>query len=151
MVAARERRWNDRRALRVDEVQNHNVSSQDDVRRCALALPGVTEEEHGYKVCGKLFAHDWPERVDPKKPKVPNPDVLVVRVAGEGDKQALLASDPRKFFTTDHYNGYPSVLVRLAEVDEQELAELIIDSWRARAPANLVRDYDLSAGPREPC
>jgi hypothetical protein len=88
------------------------MSSQDDVRRCATALPGVTEEEDGYQVSGKRFAWNWRERVHPKKPKVRNPDVLCVWVAGEGDKQALLASDPRKVFTTDHYNGYPVVLVR---------------------------------------
>ena len=115
-----------------------------------MALPCVTDEDNGYKVSGKLFAWNWPERVDPKKARVPNPDVLCVRVAGEGDKQALLASDPRKFFTTDHYNGYPTVLVRLAEVAPDELTELIIDSWRCRAPANLVRDYDLSTGQCEP-
>ena len=115
-----------------------------------MALPCVTDEENGYQVHGRLFAWNWPERVHPKKPKVPNPDVLCLRVSGEGDKQALLAADPRKFFTTDHYNGYPAVLVRLAEVGPDELNELIIDSWRTRAPANLVRDYDLSTGAGEP-
>jgi hypothetical protein len=107
-----------------------------------MALPGVTEDETGYRVGGKLFAWNWPERVDPKKPRVPNPDVLCVRVAGEGEKQALLASDPRKFFTTDHYDGYPTVLVRLAEVAPDELAELITDSWRCRASPKLLRELD---------
>lgn len=63
--------------------------------------------------------------------------MLAIRVPGEGDKQALLASDQRTFFTEDHYDGYPTVLVRLAEVRSDELAELIVGSSRTRAPANL--------------
>jgi hypothetical protein len=107
-----------------------------------MALPGVTEDEDGYRVSGKRFVWDWRERVHPKKPKVRNPEVLCVSVSGEGEKQALLASDPGTFFTTGHYNGYPAVLVRLSEVAPDELAELITDAWRCRAPAALVRDHD---------
>ncbi|HEY4454120.1 MAG TPA: hypothetical protein VGN81_07410 [Pseudonocardiaceae bacterium] len=52
------------------------MSSQDDVHRIATALPCVTEHEHAYKVKGKLFAWNWPEKLDPKKARLPNPDVL---------------------------------------------------------------------------
>ena len=52
----------------------------------------------------------------------------------------LLASDPDKFFTEPHYNGFPAVLVRLPAIGEDELRELITDAWRIQAPRKLVRD-----------
>ena len=52
---------------------------------------------------------------------MPNPKVLAVRVANEGEKQELLAADDEKFFTEPHYNGFPAILVRLAEVGVREL------------------------------
>ncbi len=70
------------------------------------------------------------------------PDALVVRVLDLGDRQALLRGNPQTFFTTPHYDGYPYVLVRLETVTQQELAELIEDAWRIRAPKRLVAEYD---------
>lgn len=123
------------------------MTTQDDVRRLALGLPEVCEGtegfgffvQHGTKQRG--FCWTWRERVHPKKPKVPNPDVLVVRVDGSDDKESLLASNPEKFFTEPHYNGYPAVLVRLAEVDTDELRDLITDAWACMAPAALVKGF----------
>jgi hypothetical protein len=90
----------------------------------------------------KAFAWSYMERVDPKKPRVRRPDVLAVRVADEWDKQALLAVDSQKFFTTAHYNGFPAVLVRLKTIDANELAELLLNAWRIQAPRALVADFD---------
>lgn len=118
------------------------MSDQEDVRRIALTLPGTSAEGDGYRVDGKQFVWTYPERVHPEKPRVPNPEVLCVRVDGESEKQALLAMDPAKFFTTDHYNGYPAVLVRLPAIEAVNLAELIVDAWRTRAPAELIRAFD---------
>ena len=73
---------------------------------------------------------------------MPNPEVLAVRVADRGEKDALLASDTEKFFTEAHYNGYPAVLVRLAAVDTDELTELLTDAWRGQAPKALVAEFD---------
>jgi hypothetical protein len=121
----------------------------DGVRRIALALPEVVEGEDrfGFGVLnrGKVkgIAWLWMERVDPKKPKVANPGVLAIRVDGAATKAELLASDPAVFFTEDHYNGYPAVLVRLAEISEEELRELLTDAWRVQAPKALVRDSPL--------
>jgi hypothetical protein len=67
--------------------------------------------------------------------------VLAVRVAGQGEKDMLLASDPDKFFTEPHYNGFPAVLVRLPAIQADELRELITDAWRCQAPRKLVRDW----------
>ncbi len=67
---------------------------------------------------------------------------LGVRVDGAGTKQELFAADPAKFFTHPHYNGYPAVLVRLAAVGTEELAELVTDGWRCQAPKRLVRQFE---------
>jgi len=120
------------------------MSTQEDVRRIALSLPATTEsqDEFGFRVAGKKFVWVWRERVTPKKPKVPNPEVIVLPVADLGEKEALLAIDPEAFFTTDHYAGYKAVLVRLPMVDIQELTELITDSWLLQAPAAMVEELD---------
>jgi hypothetical protein len=121
------------------------MSTQDDVRRIALSLPGTTEstESFGFRVAGKKLVWIWRERVEPKRPKVPNPEVIVLPVADLGEKEALLASGPDTFFTTGHYDGDTAVLVRLPMVDVQELTELITDSWRLHAPSQLVQDQDV--------
>jgi hypothetical protein len=85
----------------------------------------------------KGFAWSWKERVDPKKARVPNLDVLAIRVAGDDEKALLLAADPDRFFTEPHYNGFPAVLVRLAAVDVTELRELLTDAWLCQAPVAL--------------
>lgn len=92
---------------------------------------------------GKLrgFAWAWNERIEPKKPRVPNPDVLAVRVASLAEKEELLAADPEKFFTEPHYNGFPAVLVRLPVIDAGELAELITDAWICQAPRALAAEF----------
>jgi hypothetical protein len=122
------------------------MATQEDVRRIALSLPQTSEgaDHFGFGVLnkGKLkgFAWAWNERIEPKKPRVPNPEVLVVRVATAAEKEELLAADPAKFFTEPHYNGFPAVLVRLPMVDAAELAELITDAWRCQAPRALVAE-----------
>ena len=112
------------------------MADQEDVRRIALALPETTEADDRFafsvrnKDKQKGFVWAWNERVHPKKPRVPRPDVVAIRVVDQDDKEALLASDPEKFFTEPHYNGFPAVLVRLPEVELAELEELIGDAWR---------------------
>jgi hypothetical protein len=91
----------------------------------------------------KGFAWVWMERVEPGKARVPNPEVLAVRVANEGEKQGLIAADGDKFFTEPHYNGFPAVLVRLPAVDVDELRELLTDAWRCQAPRALVKESGL--------
>jgi hypothetical protein len=90
---------------------------------------------------GKLkgFVWVWMERVVPKKPRVPNPGVIAVRVANEGQKSALLSADGKKFFTEPHYDGFPAVLVRLEAVSVADLKVLIAEAWRCQAPAERVR------------
>jgi hypothetical protein len=127
------------------------MADQDDVRRIALALPQTVEAAdrfafsvvHNGKEKGILWV--WHERVEPKKPRVPRPDVIAIRVANGAEKETLLASSPEKFFTEPHYNGFPAVLVRLAAINPDELAELITDAWLCQAPRALVRNFDPTA------
>ena len=109
-----------------------------DVQRLALALPGAVEDGPRYLVGGKLFAWPWLERVDPKKARVANLDVYVVRVASEAVKFELAASEPEVFFTEPHFDGYAAVMVRLAAVSMPRLRELLRDAWRLRAPKDLL-------------
>jgi len=128
------------------------VADQADVRRIALSLPGVSEAEHAFAFSvadrgkAKGFVWAWRERVDPRRPKVANPEVLAVRVADLNEKEALLGAGEPHFFTEPHYHGYPAVLVRLPLVALDELEELIVDAWRCRAPRVLVAEWEEGRG-----
>src|SRR5205823_2859856 len=125
------------------------MTDLEDVRRIALSLP-ETSGDDGFAVLNKGkhkgFAWVWKERVDPKKARVPNPNVLAIRTADLDDREALIASDSEKFFTEPHYNGFAAVLVRLANIDLVELEELLTDGWRAMAPKDLVKEFDARQG-----
>jgi hypothetical protein len=118
------------------------MATEDDVRRIALSLPETTEQPWyntpGFRVKGKGFLRIRAEAEGG----------LLVYVADLGEKEALLASDPQKFFTTPHYDGHPTVLVDISAVDEDELRELIIDSWRLRAPKRVRDAFDDEPDPR---
>ena len=73
-------------------------------------------------------------------------DIAVLYVGDEAEKQALLLGEPALFFTTSGYDGWPLVMLRLAEVDARRLTELVTDAWRMRAPAALAAGFD-EAGP----
>jgi hypothetical protein len=116
------------------------VATQDDVRRIALALPEATEDlgEFRFLVDGKAFVWLWRERIDPKRARVPNPDVLAVRIAHESEKETLIEMDPAVFFTEPHYDGYAAILVRLPAIDPDLLEVVLTDGWRSRAPKRLL-------------
>jgi hypothetical protein len=124
------------------------MPTQRDVRKIALSLPETTEDPDGFRffVEGKQFAWAWSERVQPKKARVPNPDVIAVRVADDLDKRVLLASDPEVFFTEPHYDGYPAVLVRLKAIDRPRLVEVLTAAWRCRASKRLAPRDDVRVG-----
>lgn len=117
----------------------------EDVRRIALSLPNTSGED-GFAVQNKGktkgFAWVWQERVHPKKARVPNPNFIAIRTADLEDKEMLLASDTDKFFTEPHYNNFPAILVRLANIEVEELEELITEGWRCRAPKELVDKFE---------
>jgi hypothetical protein len=119
------------------------MATQADVRRIALSLPATEEAPNHFAFSvrnkGKLkgFVWVWMERVMPKKARVPQPNVIALRVANLFDKDFLLAMDPVKFFTEPHYDGFPAVLVRLPAVTARELKPLITEAWRCQAPKDL--------------
>ena len=115
-----------------------------DVRRLALALPHVEEIESDgfdFRVAGKGFVWSYPERPPGQRRRI-RTDIAVLYVGDEAEKQALLLGEPDKFFTAPGYDGWPLVMLRLAEVDPARLAELITDAWRMRAPQVLAADLD---------
>lgn len=115
-----------------------------DVTRIALALPGTTEENGKLRAGKGMIA--WlreQRRNDPDDPLTGQPwrDVLGVRVADEGVKRALIADNPRMYFTIPHFDGYPAVLVRLDEADPAELAELLEEAWLLRVSRRAGQAY----------
>jgi hypothetical protein len=115
----------------------------EDVHELALAMPHVTvvDGTNGnpvYQVGGRsfvFFRNPRPDAVDPDTAER-YPDVIVFWVESEADKQALVQDETTPFFTTAHFDGHPSVLVRaarLGELTRTELAEVIQDAWLSRA------------------
>ena len=114
-----------------------------DVHELARAMPHVTVD-YGtggnpvYQVGGKsfiFFRNPRPDAVDPESGERYQ-DVIVFWVASEEDKQALVQDDVSPFFTTAHFDGHLSVLLRasrLGELTREELAEIVQDAWLSRA------------------
>ena len=93
-------------------------------------LPCV-EESTSYntpalKVAGKTFVRLRAEA-----------EGALVVMCGLDEKEALLASGQAPFFTTDHYHGHGSILVHLELIDEVQLAEMLEDAWRIKAPSKV--------------
>lgn len=132
------------------------MATQADVQRIALAQPGTEQAPTGFafsvmnKGKAKGFVWVWMERITPKKPRVANPGVVAIRVQNIEHREAMIAADPRKFFTEPHYAGFPAVLVRLDAVTVADLETLIPDAWRCMAPPakkGTARNWrNLSAG-----
>jgi hypothetical protein len=124
-----------------------------DVRRILAGRPETAEgpDPLRFRVAGKPVCWPWLERVAGATRRVPNPDVLAVRVTGEDRKQDLLSIDAGVIFTEPHYDGYPAVLVRLSAIDVGLLTELLDDAWRHQASRrlNAMRD-PLSPPSRRP-
>jgi hypothetical protein len=108
----------------------------DTVRRVALALPGVQEGSSygtlGFRVRGKFLARMWEDG-----------ETLVVK-CGDEERDFRMQADPETFFITDHYRGYPTVLIHLSKVRLTDLREVLEEAWRRNAPKRLVAEYDRS-------
>ena len=119
-----------------------------EVRRLALELPETSERESRgraqWRVREKLFV--WERPLHPREaqelgPGAPDGPVLGARVEHLLAKEALIASEPEIFFTTSHFDGNPSVLVRLERISPSELEEVVVEAWLARAPPRLARAH----------
>ncbi len=115
----------------------------EDVHELALGMPHVTVG-HGpsgnpvYDVGGKSFVFFRTARPDATDPETGErySDVIVFWVPSESDKQALVQGPASPFFTTPHFHGHPSVLLRASRIGELtrlELAEVVQDAWLAQA------------------
>ena len=104
------------------------------VRELALAFPGVEEGlsygTPGFRVRGKFLARVWEDG-----------ETLVVK-CGADERDFRMQADPETFFITDHYRGYPTVLVRLGRVTKADLRDVLEEAWRRQAPRRLVMEYD---------
>ncbi|HEX4601662.1 MAG TPA: MmcQ/YjbR family DNA-binding protein [Gemmatimonadales bacterium] len=109
------------------------------VRRLALALPGVEEGPcygtPGFRVRGKFLARLWEDG-----------ETLVVR-CGDDERDFRMQADPETFFITDHYRGYPAVLIRLRRVRRADLRDILDQAWRLQAPKRLLAEYENRRDP----
>jgi hypothetical protein len=123
----------------------------EDVHELALAMPHVTVypgtgDNPVYQVGGKsfiFFRNPRPDAVDPETGERYR-DVIVFWVASEADKDALVRDEGSPFFTTAHFDGHLSVLLRSSEIgrlSRAELAEVVQDAWLARASARRAADW----------
>jgi hypothetical protein len=130
----------------------------EDVHELATGMPDVTVE-YGtgdnpmYQVGRKsfiFFRNPRPDAVDPDTGQR-YADVIVFWVESEVDKQALLHDQASPFFTTPHFDGHPSVLLRASRIGEltrEELAEVIQDAWLSRASARRAAAWLKAQPPR---
>src|SRR4051812_49357973 len=124
------------------------MATWEDVRRIALALPETDErlsrDLRQWRVKEKLFVWERPLRradVEALGDDAPDGPILGARVEHLGAKEALLADDAGVFFTTPHFDGYPAILVRLDHMAVEDLDEVIVEAWLARAPRRLAQAY----------
>jgi hypothetical protein len=108
-----------------------NLSS---VRRILLTLPGVEEGPcygtPGFRVKGKFLARMKEDG-----------ETLVVK-CGDDERDFRMQADPETFFITDHYRGYPTVLIRLRKVRPSDLREVLEQAWRRNAPKRLITEWE---------
>jgi len=124
------------------------MATWDDVASIIGELQLTDERSpHEWRVGKKLIAWERPLRKSDREAlaalgiEPPEGDILGVRVADEGVKFALIDDEPDVYFTTSHFDGYPAVLVKLAEIDELGLRELIVEAWLTQAPKRLVQEF----------
>jgi hypothetical protein len=109
----------------------------DTVRQLALALPEVTEGvcfgTPAFYVCKKLLAR---LREDG--------ETLVIK-ADYAEREFWILAKSETFFLTDHYVGYPMLLIRLATAQQADLQTLLLQAWRMIAPRRLIKSADMAA------
>ena len=124
------------------------MATWDDVARIVRRLALTSEPSpHDWRVGKKMVAWERPlrqpdrEALEREGVAPPEGDILGVRVSDEGVKYALVTDEPRVYFTTPHFDGYPAVLVKLAEINVRDLEELLTEAWLTQAPRKLIQEF----------
>lgn len=106
----------------------------DEFSGMALALPGVEARSSfgtpGFQVKKKFLA------------RLREEDVLVLTGVEHDEQGFLMETQPQAFFTTDHYRGHPTILIRLSKVDRGILEDLLVQAWRRKAPKKMLAEFD---------
>lgn len=134
---------------RADSSTVRNMATLDDVDEIASALPGVTCTvkwgNRSWVVGTKLFCWERPfSKADIKRfgdQPVPDGPIVATRVDDLEEKEAVLAANPKAYFTIPHFDGYSAVLIRIPKVSKQALRDAIVDGWLAVAPKRLVDEH----------
>jgi len=134
------------------------VVSVDEAARMAMELPEVSEgERHGHRtwfVGGKAFAWERPfSKADIRRfgdATPPAGPILAVSVGDLGEKEAVLAAQPKAFFSIPHFDGYPAVLIQLKAVTKRALHDALVDGWLAAAPAKVADEHAGRLGSKRP-
>ena len=112
------------------------VVTVETARELLLGFPGVEEGPcygtPGFRVRGKFLA------------RLRDDDATLVVKCGDIERDLRMQADPHTFYTTDHYRGYPTVLVRLDSVTREDLREVLEVAWRRSAPKRLLVAYEAS-------
>lgn len=129
------------------------VATLDDLRTTASTLPGSEERATtggaAWFVRNKLYAwecHPWPSTPEPVRAIIASELVVGVKIADAIDALALREMEPRVFLPATTPWGEPKIAFRMADIDVDHLAELVIEAWRVQAPNYLRREYDESVG-----
>jgi hypothetical protein len=120
-----------------------------DVSRIIQTLPQTSEERSAegrftWKVSSKSFAWERPLRradIAALGETAPAGPILGIRTADLEMKEVLLATDPKVFFTTPHFDGYPAALVQLTRITPAKLKDVLVEAWLARAPKRAARAF----------
>src|SRR5262249_16289876 len=97
-----------------------------------------------WRVKDKGFVWERPLRqndIDALGPDAPDGPILGGRTSDLGMKEALLAENPKVYFTTPHFNGYPALLVRPDAIKLRDVEELLVEAWLSRAPRRVAKEY----------
>lgn len=120
------------------------MATWEDVAAVALALPETTQDELVWSVRGKVVVKE--RRLRPADLKalgdaVPEGPVLMVHTGDLVTKDEMLARRPDAYFVTPHFHAYPAVLVRLDDIDVEELSDAIVEAWLRTAPKTLADQW----------
>lgn len=121
------------------------MATLEDLAAIALSLPGVAQRGNAFEVevKGKLkgLCWVWLERIEPKKARVPNPKFWAIATPSLSAREAWEQTEPELFIHDPHYDGYPAVIVELAQVPLNTLRDLVVDAWKCRAPKAIQQSH----------